>query len=118
MTLLRRSLLATALLATGMFAAGGAIAAEGAAATASVGDVPTGQLPRTVVPSLVQLELKLDPEQERFSGTTRIEADVAQATDVVWMHGRDLKIGKAEAILPSGKRIPLTAEQVHVSAAS
>ena len=106
MTLLRRSLLATALLA-----AGGAYAAN----AASTSEVPSGQLPRTVVPSLVQLELKLDPKQERFSGKTRIEAQVAEATDVIWMHGRGLKIGKAEAVLASGKRIALTAEQVHVS---
>ena len=118
MTLLRRSLLATALLSTGVLATGAAFAADGATAAANVasaGDIPTGQLPRTVVPSLVQLELKLDPEQARFSGKTRIEADVAKATDVIWMHGRDLEIGKAEAVLPSGKRIPLSAEQVHVS---
>ena len=106
MTLLRRSLLATALLA-----AGAASAADATPAT----DVPAGQLPRNVVPSLVQLELKLDPKQERFSGKTRIEATVAEATDVIWMHGRGLKVGKAEAVLANGKRIALAAEQVHVS---
>lgn len=113
---LRRRLLATALVA-GLSLAGGAFAADSpqAADAAAAGEVPAGQLPRDVVPSLVQLELKLDPEQERFSGRTRIEADVARATDVVWMHGRGLAIGKAEAVLPSGKRIPLSAEQVHVS---
>ena len=58
MTLLRRSLLATALLAAGV-----------ASASDASGPIPAGQLPRTVVPSLVQLELKLDPKQERFSGT-------------------------------------------------
>nr|AGW45523.1 aminopeptidase N [uncultured bacterium Lac36W] len=106
MTLLRRSLLATALLAAGAASAADAVPAS---------DTPAGQLPRNVVPSLVQLELKLDPKQERFSGTTRIQATVAEATNVIWMHGRDLKIGKAEAVLANGKRLALTAEQVHVS---
>ena len=77
--------------------------------------VPTGQLPRTVVPGLVELELRLDPGQERFSGRTVIHADVARPTDVVWMHGRDLDIRSAEAVLPDGRRIALEAEQVHVS---
>lgn len=77
-------------------------------------EVPRGPLPRTVVPSLVKLELKLDPKQARFSGNTRIEAKVAKATDTIWMHGRDLKIGKAEAIV-GGKRIALTAESADVS---
>lgn len=77
--------------------------------------VPKGPLPRTVVPSLVQLELKLDPKQQRFSGKTRIEANVAEATDTIWMHGRDLKIDKAEAVLADGKRIALKTENADVS---
>src|SRR5690606_23761444 len=71
--------------------------------------------PRTVVPSLVALELKLDPKQARFSGTTRIEATVAEPTRVIWMHGRDLSIGKAEAVLADGKRVALAASVAHVS---
>src|SRR5688572_4707225 len=46
--------------------------------------VPTGPLPRTVVPSLVALELRLDPRQPRFSGTTRIEANVSEPTATIW----------------------------------
>ncbi|MDQ3229444.1 MAG: M1 family peptidase, partial [Pseudomonadota bacterium] len=99
---IRHTLLATALLA----AAGIVHAAD---------EVPTGRLPRTVVPSLVQLELKLDPKQANFSGTTRIQAKVSEPTNVVWMHGSDLKIGKAEAVVAGGKRIPLTATDAHVS---
>lgn len=99
---IRPTLLASALL----FATGLAHAADP--------DVPRGPLPRTVVPSLVKLELKLDPKQARFSGSTRIEAKVAKETDTIWMHGRDLKIGKAEAIV-GGKRIALTAENADVS---
>lgn len=99
---IRPTLLASALL----FATGLAHAADP--------DVPRGPLPRTVVPSLVKLELKLDPKQARFSGSTRIEAKVAEATDTIWMHGRDLKIGKAEAIV-GGKRIALAATDADVS---
>ncbi|MEJ7745572.1 MAG: M1 family aminopeptidase [Luteimonas sp.] len=107
MRLIRRSLLATAVLA----AAGLAHAAD----AASMSDVPTGRLPRTVVPSLVQLELELDPKQANFSGITRIQSKVSQPTNVVWMHGSDLKIGKAEAVVAGGKRIALTATEAHVS---
>jgi cytosol alanyl aminopeptidase len=76
--------------------------------------VPKGQLPRTVVPSLVQLELRLDPAKPRFSGSTRIEAKVSVATDTIWMHGRNLDITKAQAIVGS-QRLPLTAQTVDVS---
>ncbi len=97
---------ATQLLASALLVATGAVAAQ---------DVPKGPLPRTVVPDLVQLELKLDPRQASFSGSTRIQAKVAQATDVVWMHGRGLKIGKAEATIAGGKKIALTASEADVS---
>ena len=76
--------------------------------------VPKGQLPRTVVPTLVRLELKLDPAQPRFSGKVRIEAKVAQATDTIWMHARSLTISKAEAIA-GAQRYALTAESADVS---
>ena len=103
MTLLRRSLLATAL-----------VASLGVAHAADNTGVPKGPLPRTVVPTLVSLELKLDPKQANFTGTTRIEAQVSEATDAFWMHGRDLKISKAEAIVGK-KRIALTATPADVS---
>jgi alanyl aminopeptidase len=72
-------------------------------------------LPRTVVPSLVQLELKLDPRQANFTGTTRIQAKVSETTDTIWMHGQGLKISKAEAVLKGGKRIALTPSEADVS---
>ena len=70
---LRRTLLASALLA----AIG---VAQGAAPTSA--DVPTGPLPRNVVPSLVQLELKMDPQQAAFQRHTRIDVAIAEPTDI------------------------------------
>jgi alanyl aminopeptidase len=102
---LRRTLLASALLA--------AIGIAQAAVPTSA-DVPTGPLPRNVVPSLVQLQLKVDPAQARFSGSTRIEVAIDEPTSVIWMHGRNLKIGKAELVM-GDRRIALTAEEVDVS---
>jgi len=121
--------LSLSLLASALLAASGLAHADGAtakgidrpndAAPAGVARaddaVPTGPLPRNLVPSLVKLELTLDPKQARFSGRTRIEAAVAAPTDVIWMHGRDLTIGRAEAVLASGKRIKLVPSDAHVS---
>ena len=97
---------ASRMLAASLLVAAGLVRAQ---------DVPKGPLPRTVVPDLVQLELKLDPKQAEFSGRTRIQAKVAQATDVIWMHGRGLKIGKAEAMVAGGRRIDLAASDADVS---
>jgi alanyl aminopeptidase len=102
---MRRTLLASALLA--------AIGVAQAAVPVST-DVPTGPLPRNVVPSLVQLQLKVDPQQARFSGSTRIDVAIAEPTNVIWMHGRNLRIGKAELVM-GDKRIALTTEEVDVS---
>ena len=104
MTVFRRTALACALM---LATAAPAFAADTA--------VPKGPLPRTVVPSLVQLELQLDPKQERFSGVTRIEAEVKEATGTIWMHGRDLDLKQITALLPGGKRIALKSESVDVS---
>ncbi len=105
--ILRKRLLATALLA-----AAGLIPASAAVA---VDAVPTGPLPCDVVPTLVHLELRLDPKQARFSGSTRIEATVAKATSTIWMHGRDLAIGKAAAVLADGTRIALSSASADAS---
>jgi alanyl aminopeptidase len=91
------------------------ICAALAGVTQAADVVPRGPLPRAVVPSLVRLELRLDPAQPRFSGKVRIEAKVAEATDTIWMHGRSLRIDKAEAIVADGMRIALTAENADVS---
>ena len=114
--MLRRSLLAVALTAAvGLVHAADPSPATSLAPTAAAAPpVPTAQLPRTVVPSLVQLELRLDPKQPRFGGTTRIHADVAQSTDVVWMHGAGLDIKQAHAVV-GGKRIALKSEDADVS---
>ncbi|WP_133478990.1 M1 family metallopeptidase [Cognatilysobacter segetis] len=89
------------------------LAAAGAAQAADT-PVPTGPLPRTVVPSLVRLELKIDPKQAGMSGTTRIDADVAEPTDTVWMHGRGLTIRSAQATV-GRRKIPLTVSEVDPS---
>jgi alanyl aminopeptidase len=81
---------------------------------AEAGTVPTGPLPRTVVPSLVALELRLDPRQPRFNGTTRIEAKVSEPTTTIWMHGRNLTIIKAEVSF-GGQRLALTSQESDVS---
>ncbi len=115
MTAMRR-LPAKSLLAAALLAAAGLVQAQVASAqAASTQNVPKGPLPRTVVPSLVKLELKLDPKQADFSGRTSIQAKVAEATDVIWMHGRGLKIGKAVATVAGGKQIALTASEADVS---
>src|SRR5687767_329080 len=73
-------------------------------------DVPLGRLPRTVTPEHVSLELRMDPEAEGFSGRTRIDVSVNEATDVIWLHGRHLDFDKATITTAGGEEIPLKVE--------
>ena len=88
---LRRTLLASALLA----AIG---VAQAAVPTAT--DVPTGPLPRNVVPSLVQLQLKVDRE--------RLSKEIAELEKVIANSQRQLSneafIAKAPEKIVAGMR--------------
>ncbi|HEX3343856.1 MAG TPA: M1 family aminopeptidase [Polyangiaceae bacterium] len=56
-----------------------------------------GRLPETVTPQRYSLELRIDPSQARFSGTTSIQVVVPRPTSYVVMHGRDMHVTRAVA---------------------
>jgi alanyl aminopeptidase len=66
--------------------------AHGAAMAAE--SAPLGPLPRWAVPQSYVLDLRVDPKQDGYSGTTRIEVALARASDHVWLHGQGLVIDK------------------------
>ena len=79
-------------------------------AAQAAGEVPLGRLPRTVTPEKIALELRMDPRSEGFSGKTRIEVRVNEATQVIWLHGRRLDFDKATITTAEGEEIPLKVE--------
>ncbi|MEZ5465725.1 MAG: M1 family metallopeptidase [Lysobacteraceae bacterium] len=100
----RRSLLALAT-ATALVAGSSSLFASD--------DVPLGRLSRDVVPDLVAVDLKIDPAQERFSGHTRIDAELAKPLRSFWLHGRDIDIKSATITTADGETLPLSIEQAH-----
>jgi cytosol alanyl aminopeptidase len=62
-----------------------AVAAGKAAET-----IPLGRLPNNVRPTAYTLDLDLDPTKNTFSGKVSIDIQVVQATDFIWLHGKDL----------------------------
>jgi alanyl aminopeptidase len=56
-----------------------------------------GRLPDTVTPQRYSLELRIDPSQARFSGTTTIQVVVPRPTSYVVMHARDMRVSRAVA---------------------
>jgi aminopeptidase N len=103
---MRTALLATTILslafASPVLAAPGTV--PSAAAVVAAAPVPVGQLTDAVRPAAYRLDLTVDPAQERFSGRVEIEASLKSASAFVDLHGRDLAIRKAAAIV-GGKEI-------------
>jgi len=103
-SLTMRSLFLAATLLTGAssFAAAPAVAATEAAQPAipaEAGPIPTGKLSDAITPSAYRLNLTVDPAQERFSGHAEIDVTLKAPSRTIWLHGRDLKVSKATAMV-------------------
>ncbi|WP_324871296.1 gluzincin family metallopeptidase [Sphingomonas psychrotolerans] len=66
-----------------------------ASALAQSPALPTGQLPDTVRPIAYRLDMTILPERERFAGHAEIDVELRQPAASIFLHGRDLKVGKA-----------------------
>ncbi len=64
-------------------------------------EVPTLRLPPGVTPVSQQLELSIDPSADRYTGHTSIEVEVAASTSIIWLNGRDLRVGDV-SVTPAG----------------
>ncbi len=89
---------------TTMMASSARAAANAAAAGVDVRSPPLGKLPEGVRPVHYVLELKIDPDQPRFSGDVQIELELQAPTQVIWLHGRGLNVTTVEVLLPDGAR--------------
>ncbi|MFT4198106.1 MAG: M1 family metallopeptidase [Pseudoxanthomonas sp.] len=84
-----------------------ALCCGAALAQSSTEEMPTGRLPAWAVPQHYLLELKVDPEQQDFSGTATIEFELKQASDHVWLHGKELAVAKAVLSPAGGQPFPV-----------
>jgi len=85
-----------------------ALAACSASAFAANDAVPSGHLPGWAVPQDYALDLKIDPAQDSFSGTTTIHVKLTQASDHLWIDGKELKVSKVTVAGTDGKAAPAT----------
>ena len=77
-------------------------------ALAAETDYPHGQLPATVTPTHYALDLKVVPNDPTFSGTVSIDVKLEKPTNLIWLHGRELKVSKAEVVDTGGAVIKAT----------
>jgi hypothetical protein len=76
--------------------------------------VPTGRLPAGVRPLGYELAFTVDPSQERFSGETAIEIETDAATSLIFLHGQELDVRRAE-VVSGGRRIAARYSEVDPS---
>ena len=76
---------------------------------------PVARLGNAVVPVRYQIELKIDPTQDRFSGVVSIDVSVNEARDTIWLHGKGLNIAEAYLTDSESKRIDASYEETDES---
>ncbi len=86
----------------------GLLAFARAALAADSTDYPQGQLPANVTPTHYALDLKIVPSDPTFSGTAVIDIKTGAPTSLIWLHGRDLNVTKAEVTDVGGDVIAAT----------
>lgn len=72
---------------------------------------PSARLPEGVSPGHYSLRLNIDPRESNFSGTVAIDVVLTGSTDFFWMHGNDLEVSSAIAVLASGETVDLQWQQ-------
>lgn len=98
-----------------VFALLAALIASAAQAAGGAAPAPAGQLGSAVRPLHYRLELRILPEEERFSGVAQIEVELGAAAPLIYLHGNALEVSQAEAVLPDGARRAAAWEQVDPS---
>jgi alanyl aminopeptidase len=81
------------------------------AIVADPGPAPVGRLDTRVTPEHYRLELRVDPRQERFAGTTSIDLNIAEPVSGIWLHGKNLDVSEVFLVDGNGNRIEASYEQ-------
>lgn len=76
-------------------------------------EIPIGRLPQTVRPTSYNLHLRIVPGEPTFSGQVQIATVFERGTDGIWLHGNDIDVKSAVAVLPDGRQVAASYEQVH-----
>ena len=81
-------------------------------------ELPLGRLDQAARPTHYELELRIDPREERFSGNVAIEVELETEMDGLWLHGNQLDVSESWIGQSSGSRIEAAYEQLHSSGVS
>lgn len=68
----------------------------------SADGIPHAQLPSTVVPQEYRLDMIIDPDADTMSGTVAIDVEITEATNKIWLHGKNMTVPEANIAYESG----------------
>jgi alanyl aminopeptidase len=69
---------------------------------------PLGRLPKDVRPTHESLSFVVDPASDGFSGTAEITLHLDRPRDVIWLHGRGLRVSSISLELASHEQVAAT----------
>lgn len=95
----------------GLALAGLLLAACGQASDKTGETIPTGQLGDDIQPLAYVVDLRILPDQPRFSGHVKIDVDIRKPSRTLYLHGIDLTMSEAW-VVSDGGRIEARWEQV------
>ncbi|GAB4124422.1 MAG: M1 family metallopeptidase [Rhodothalassiaceae bacterium] len=95
----------------GLALAGLLLAACGQAPDRTGETIPTGQLGDDLQPLAYVVDLRILPDQPRFSGHVKIDVDIRKPSRTLYLHGIDLSMSEAW-VVSDGGRIEARWEQV------
>jgi len=70
--------------------------------------VPHAQLPNSVIPQAYRIDMMIDPQADTMSGTVQIDTKINEATDVIWIHAKDMTVKTAKIDYVDGVTADLT----------
>ena len=76
-----------------------------------VDEIPHAQLPGNVVPQSYRVDMVMDPDAEGFSGVVEIDVEILKRTDKIWLHGKNMTVSSATAMIGS-EQMPLVFSEV------
>src|SRR3712207_6049791 len=68
---------------------------------------PKLRLPTTVQPREYRLSMRFDPRAPTYEGRVEIDVELAQATDVLWLHAVRVETTQAQLRAKTGETLPL-----------
>ena len=110
-----RILILHCLLAISLFVMTGCSPSENATVNPLADTAPKGKLPDGVRPQAYRLELLLDPRRDDFSGNVEIDIQLDSPARRIWLHGENLQVDVASALLPEGAEVAAEYEEIQNS---